>query len=110
MAHICEACGQAVHENPPRPLDLIDRLYLEFGKCCAGCDYWEYEPMYTRPLGHCLKKPDDSITAFDVDGPGTVVKYQTYERTEAKFVCPKFQDTFDWPSLGVEQPNWLIKP
>lgn len=107
MSHVCETCGQAVHKRPPRPLDMIDQLYLAFGKCCAGCDFWKYEPTYTRPLGHCQKKPNDTVTAFDIDGPGSVTRFKTYERTEAKFVCELFQDTFDWTTLGVESPAWL---
>lgn len=100
---ICETCGQARHERPPSPLDMIDRLYLAFGKCCAGCDYWEHDPIFTRPRGYCHMQP----TGRGMISGAEPEAFTTYQVTDAKHVCPKFQDTFDWTALGVENPAWL---
>lgn len=108
--NVCDKCGQSVHENPPRPIDMIDQLYLAFGKCCAGCDYWQHNPAYTRPLGYCQKRHTGTIKAFDTVCPGSVRHIDQFERTEAKFVCSDFQDTFDWTTLDIKQPLWLTPP
>lgn len=110
MSCICEACGQQIKERPPHPLDQIDRLYLAFGRCCAGCDFWEHNPRLTRPLGYCRRQLLSRGVAFDMNGPGTITKFNHYALTDAKHVCPKFQDTFDWTQLGVENPTWLRSP
>lgn len=106
-ACICESCGQQIRERPPRPLDLIDQLYLAYGKCCAGCDFWEHDPGRTRPMGYCHKQDVDSMLMFDAEFPGSVTRKKRYAPTDAKHVCNKFQDTFDWTLLGVENPAWL---
>lgn len=104
---ICETCGQKIKERPPRPLDLIDQLYLAYGKCCAGCDFFEHDPGRTRPMGYCHKAPIGSTTYFDTEFRGSITRRKEYALTEATYVCKKFQDTFDWTQLGVENPCWL---
>lgn len=96
-----------MQERPARPLDMIDRLYLAFGRCCAGCDFWQQEPERTRPMGRCLKRETGAMVLFDAEGPGSVTRHATFELTEAKHVCRDFQDTFDWTALGVENPKWI---
>lgn len=107
MSCLCPACGQPIQERPPRPLDLIDQIYLAFGKCCAGCDYWRHDPGRTRPMGYCHAQPRGSFRSFDVEGPGSVHEGYFHKVTEARHVCPDFQDTFDWTALGVDNPPWL---
>jgi hypothetical protein len=109
MTCICEACGQQIKERPPRPLDLIDQLYLASGPCCAGCDFWEHDPGRTKPMGYCHKQPSGELLAFDMDFPGSISRSQTFATTEAKNHCERFQDSFDWTELGVENPSWLEK-
>jgi hypothetical protein len=104
---ICDCCGQQVQEIPPRPIDLIDQLYLAFGPCCAGCDYWQHDSERTRPMGYCHKMKLGDVVGFDLEYPGSMTRSQIYAITDAKHVCPRFQDTFDWRSLGVDNPLWL---
>lgn len=107
MGGICETCGQQIQECPPKPLNLIDQLYLAFGRCCAGCDFWEHDTGRTRPMGYCHKQPIDECIGFDMEFPGGVKRYMRFATTDAKHVCPKFQDTFDWSLLGINNPPWL---
>ena len=90
-----------------RPLDLMDQLYLAFGRCCAGCDFWEHDPGRTRPMGYCHKQILGETVNFDMEFRGSVSRGKELAVTSAKHVCPKFQDTFDWAQLGVENPPWL---
>ena len=107
MSCLCPECGQQVQERPPRPLDMLDQLYLAFGKCCAGCDFWKQDERRTRPMGYCHKQPTGTLEGFDIFDEIGPVTVRTYRLTDAKHVCQKFQDTFDWTQLGVENPAWL---
>lgn len=107
MSCVCESCGQQIKSRPPRPLDLIDQLYLSYGRCCAGCDFWENDPGRTAPMGYCHKQVIGETVGFDMETPGSVTRFKRYALTEAKSCCHKFQDTFDWTQLGVDSPPWL---
>ena len=89
----------------PEPLDLIDQLYLAFGRCCAGCDHWELIEEFNRPHGFCHLQPFNGGVAFDLGEPGPS-PLKMYAITRAKWVCGRFADTFDWTTLGVPMPAW----
>ena len=73
--------------------NLVDSFYRDNGKCCAGCDHWQW---HNATIGDCTKSAPvsskDRISMIDIDievRAGHIV-------TDRSHVCGEFADSFDW--------------
>lgn len=92
--------------------EVIDRFYVDNGKCCAGCDWWRY---VNSVAGECIRNaPVSGESRFALLGCGSpsTLPMTGHIMTRRDHVCGDFKDEFDWSTLpaaylkkiGKEQP------
>lgn len=82
-----------------KPQEILDRLYMQNGPRCAGCDWWHY---YNSLAGECRK----SAPVSGVQRVAMLGAYGSSLSPEAGHImtlrdhhCGDFVDTFDWSTL-----------
>lgn len=77
-----------------------DRLYWTTGQCCAGCDHWEW---YGGKWGTCsaagIVSGADVLRSSGIEW-SSYIPAPGFPHSRETFWCGKFQDTFDWDTLG----------
>lgn len=80
---------------------LMDRFYLENGKCCAGCDWWRF---HNSLFGDCTKSaPVSASERFSMVGihGASIEPDAGHIMTPRDHFCGDFKDDFDWSSIGI---------
>lgn len=82
---------------------MMDRHYLENGKCCAGCDWWRF---HNSLVGDCTKSAPVSaaerVSMFGIQGASMGAADAGHIITPKDHVCGDFKDDFHWPSIGIQ--------
>lgn len=74
----------------------IDDFYKENGKCCAGCDHWDW---VNSLVGECKKSaPTDHQSRISMTGitSMTAPPESGHIVTTRDHLCGDFIDTYDW--------------
>lgn len=78
--------------------ELIDRFYLQHGKCCAGCDHWRWHNIV---IGDCTRSAPVSgkerCSMIDLQGISLPVG-AGHIITPRDHVCGEFADSHEWGS------------
>lgn len=81
---------------------IIDRFYVEHGRCCAGCDWWRY---MNSVVGECTRSaPVSGDQRFSMLGMriiGGPKPRSGHILTNRAHICGEFKDEFDWKSLPL---------
>ena len=75
---------------------LIDSFYKENGKCCAGCDHWQW---HNATIGDCMKSAP--VSAKDRAGMINIdIEVKAgHIITSRDHVCAEFFDSYDWEKI-----------
>lgn len=81
--------------------ELMDRLYMKNGPCCAGCDWWRYN---NGILGDCTRHAPtlpgaDRAASLGMNGFSCAIP-SGHAVTKRDHHCGDFKDGFDWSTLG----------
>lgn len=80
---------------------LVDKYYMENGRCCAGCDHWRH---WGSTVGECTNSKilPECERAHMLDFKNAVYSIGAgHALTKRNHVCGQFKDTFDWKSLNM---------
>ena len=79
--------------------ELIDSFYMKHGKCCAGCDWWEYA---NSVAGQCIRHaPVSGAERLSMTGISHISAPvgAGHPATVRDHYCGDFKDDFDWATL-----------
>ncbi|SFB74746.1 hypothetical protein SAMN05216344_102219 [Polaromonas sp. OV174] len=84
-----------------QPQEILDRLYMQNGPCCAGCDWWLH---YNSLVGECRKSapvPGSQRMAMLGMSGTSLAPEAGHIMTPREHHCGDFKDEFDWDTIPV---------